>query len=143
MPGSNCSGFSTASKQAIESLRIENATSLAAKDAEMESERKKRDAEMEAMRSQMAEMSKIINGIQVQDSGRGRGRGRGQAARGGGRGRQSVGIPVPPEDHAPGTKMISRSESKKRSCDNKKNSTTSLDRSMLDRILILCIDFVY
>ena len=46
MPGSNCSGFSTASKQAIEGLRIENAAKIAAKDAEMEAERKKKDAEM-------------------------------------------------------------------------------------------------
>ena len=57
MPGSNCSGFFTASQQAMESMRISNAASLAAKDAEMEEERKKKDAEMDAMKSQMAEMA--------------------------------------------------------------------------------------
>ena len=49
---------STASKQAIEDLRNENAARIAAKDAEMEVERKKKDEEMETMRNQMAELAK-------------------------------------------------------------------------------------
>ena len=49
---------STASKQAIEDLRNENAARIAAKDAEMEVERKKKYEEMETMRNQMAELAK-------------------------------------------------------------------------------------
>ena len=56
MPNSNCSGFSTASKQAVAQISAElmafkqqAAASMASKDAEMEAEKKKRDAEFEAM----------------------------------------------------------------------------------------------
>ena len=38
-------------------MRIEVAATVAAKDAKMEAERKKKDAEMDAMRNQMAEMA--------------------------------------------------------------------------------------
>ena len=90
MPDSNCSGFSTASKQAIAALRVENAATIAAKDAEMEVERKKKEAELEAMRNQMAELAKSLNDIQHSNltsttvRGRGRGRGLSYNPRGGG-----------------------------------------------------------
>ena len=56
MPNSDCSGHSTASKQALASMSAEMsafkdqaAASMASKDAEIKAERKKRDEEFEAM----------------------------------------------------------------------------------------------
>ena len=57
---SDKSGFSTASKQAIADMRAENARKDGVRDAEMA----KKDAEMETMKVQMAEMLKTMKNTQ-------------------------------------------------------------------------------
>ena len=124
MPNSNLSGYSTASKQEIARINAENAK----KDLKNAAELAKKDAEMIQIKVQMAEMAKIINNMQQQaptesavtpTNPRGRGRGQnsargGHVGRGVGRGRGRAQIS---SQASQGTKMISRSESKKRGCE--------------------------
>ena len=97
MPNSNLSGYSTASKHEIARINAENAK----KELQNAAELARKDAEMNQIKVQMAEMAKIINNMQQQaptesavtpTNPRGRGRGQnsargGHVGRGVGRGR--------------------------------------------------------
>ena len=152
MPNSNLSGYSTASKHEIAKINAEMArkdAENAKKDSLNAAQLARKDAEMNQIQVQMAEMAKIINNMQQAPNGsfvtptapsRGGGgsRGRGQnSARGGhvgrgaGRGR-GRGV-IPPQaldsfESSQSSKMFSRSESKKKGCEDLEILETSTEK---------------